>query len=42
VYEKLGDKNQSAYYKELGDTLLRKIMDRKIEAEIRTHLRSAK
>lgn len=42
VYEKLGDKSQSAYYKELGDTILRKIMDRKIEAEIRTHLRSAK
>lgn len=40
LYEIIGDKNQGAYYEKLATDLLRRLWDKKIELEIRTHYKA--
>jgi len=39
LYEKLDDENQAEYYRKLSKTIMDKLMDRKIEEEVRKHYR---
>jgi nucleotide-binding universal stress UspA family protein len=42
LYEKLDDKIQAGYYQELSKTILTKLMDKRIEEEVRKHYRLGK